>query len=88
MMENATVVARVTVRLASGREEVWGIPLRLAPNGPYFRSWAFLPEGATVIEQTAEILPFATAHEIKIDYRELPVDWRQTTTLPDSDKLP
>ncbi len=87
-MKNPAVVARVTVRLADGREEVWGVPLRPAPNGPYYRWWAFLPEGATVIEQTAEVLPIAAAHEIRIDFRQIPDDWRGTTTLHDPDRLP
>ncbi len=76
-MENPVVVARVTVQLLDGREEVWAIPLRPSTAGPYYHWWIYLPEGARVIDKSVEILPLGAGQEIKVDVVEVPLVYRR-----------
>ncbi|HZG65753.1 MAG TPA: hypothetical protein VEZ12_03365 [Herpetosiphonaceae bacterium] len=76
-MENPVVVGRVTVQLLDGREEVWAIPLRPSSAGPYYHWWIYLPEGARVIEKSAEVLPLSAGQEIKVDVAEVPISYRR-----------
>ena len=65
------VIAKVTVRLADGTTELWHLPTRWAPNGPYLHEWVYLPEGAQIVAHTLEVRPLASGQEIRVDQREL-----------------
>lgn len=65
------VIAKVTVQLADGSRELWHLPTRWAPNGPYLYESVYLPEGARIVEHSFEVRPLASGQEIRIDQREL-----------------
>lgn len=65
------VIAKVTVQLADGSTELWRLPMRWAPNGPYLFESVYLPEGARILGHTFEVRPLASGYEIRIDQREL-----------------
>ena len=81
-MESPVVIARVTVQLLDGREEVWGVPLRPSSSGPYYHWWIYLPEGARVVDTSVEVLPLSVGQEIKADVVEVPLKYRRAGLDP------
>jgi hypothetical protein len=64
--EDSVIVARVHVRLADGREEVWMVPMELTDDALSFRARLYPPAGAVFVSVEPQHRPRQTEQEIVV----------------------
>jgi hypothetical protein len=69
-LDDFAMVARVQVRFADGREEVWMVPMALTDDALSYRAWLYPPEGAVIVRVDPLKRANALAREVVISRAE------------------